>query len=278
MTHPSNRFTSPGTALAQVLLACGLIAATTVARAEALDPCAPPPVSDGEHSVGSDPGFTPEEAMAADAFCHSAAITAQMATLTRYEFSAWDATPRVTTVSNTCDAAPSACEIIMTVDSSYSHVTMGERVLQGRFVLSRFGSTEQAIFSANDLDTTGIGRPMTIDGSKARRFMDALGEAGVYDDRAVVGSQSFTVGRVECSEPVIPRPVPRCTIQFRGNVMPASDKIAKILSSTLYSINAFTGPTDIVGSVNAGADLVRCQRPVVPNAPTTCVMIADERE
>ncbi len=123
---------------------------------------------------------------------------------------------------------------------------------------------EDSLLKENNFSTVR----KTVEGDKANFLIQLLLKAGVFDTKGLVGAMNLEVQYIRCSEPVVPRPIARCSVLFNDDVLTTNVEVSRALFNMLRE-NGFNR-TRKLGVRNVVVTNVQCTRPVVPQARGRC--------
>ncbi|MBM4252127.1 MAG: hypothetical protein FJ146_09165 [Deltaproteobacteria bacterium] len=114
-------------------------------------------------------------------------------------------------------------------------------------------------------------KTLTIVGDEAELFISALFQSGVRDPSGRLGALKLQAEVVSCSAPVVPAPIPSCTLMLQGElkVVPTTP------AATLYQVLRAHGasrPTDLLGVNLVGASDIACERNTTVSGVSRCTM------
>ena len=122
---------------------------------------------------------------------------------------------------------------------------------------------------ADEAPASGTHR-VKLSSTNANELMAILVNAGVKESAIGIGSSQRQADKIECSEAVVPSPVPTCTIFAAG----ASYKVEGDAGKNLYEILAVNGglyANGEVGTSTSRATHIECSHPVTPEAKAACI-------
>lgn len=108
-----------------------------------------------------------------------------------------------------------------------------------------------------------------LTGSNAKTLFSAMRDSGVQDPRHAEGAVLLNAEEMTCDAPVVPNPVPRCSIISYGKTFEAPAAAAAQIYKVLIQ-NGAVVDTGLVGNSHAVAKDVSCSQAVVPNPHPGC--------
>ncbi len=138
-------------------------------------------------------------------------------------------------------------------------------------LLTACGTAGSPVKSAAPAPTTDPQKTLTIEGDEAELFISSLFQSGVRDPSGRLGALRLQVEAVSCSAPVVPAPIPSCTLMVQGELKVVPTAPAANLFQVLKARGA-TRPTDLIGVYLVGASAVACERNTTVSGVSRCTM------
>jgi hypothetical protein len=232
--------------------------------------CPQMPIGGSEHSFGV-PGPVIGEAI--DAYAESNEVQAQVELLKRHSYCPVTEQPEAVEVNENCDEAHE-CSYEITLKQNFQLRRSRPKTVIARYHKDRGG---RVMIEVESMNLRGIGREVSLSQRLSQEVFAGLSAAGITDPRNVMGSMRLTVGRVLCSQAVVPHPVPSCTLINQDAELELDSETSKGLMRFLLSESAIVGPRNIVGAVNVGTALLTCESGVYPGAKASCTAVIEKR-
>ena len=117
---------------------------------------------------------------------------------------------------------------------------------------------------------SALANRITIEGQEAEDLISALFQSGVRDRTGRLGALHLEVEAIDCTAPVVPHPIPHCTVSVSGA---QKKEVPSAPASVMFRVLQQHGaviPRDLLGITIVAGYQVDCQRSMVRNGTSQC--------